>query len=337
MKKFVVLTMSPFLIVLGFLALGAILFFSWFPSEKDIKGCLTTSMYSVELCPKSKNYVALSQISKTLQQTVILTEDSGFYQHSGFDQEGIEHCLEKMKEKKKIVCGGSTLTQQLAKNMFLSKDKSFFRKGLEALITIKIEKTLSKKEILERYFNVVQFGKNIFGIKQAAQFYFKKTPIQLNVLESAFLAMILPNPEKYSQSYYRKDLTRFARRRINDIVEKLYYYKRINQSEYLLATTNLDFFLKSGQLKDIPSDQAETLSSDDLSEMLDEGNDSAHEKPKHQIEKQIDHEIQNEEAIPDTPASHKASQLDEPAVENEKVNPLQQNDIQDAPATAPEQ
>ena len=82
-----------------------------------------------------------------MQKAIILTEDSKFYQHEGFDSEGIEHCLEKMKEKKKFVCGGSTITQQLAKNMFLSKNKNLVRKGLEALITVKIEKTLSKKEI----------------------------------------------------------------------------------------------------------------------------------------------------------------------------------------------
>ena len=179
----------------------------WIPSSKEIKGCMTTSMYSLELCPASKNYVPLSQISKNIQNSILLTEDSSFYIHNGFDQDGIERCFEKIKEKHHIVCGGSTITQQLAKNMFLYKEKNFFRKGLEALITIQIEKTLSKKAILERYLNIVQFGKNVFGVKQAAEFYFKKSPANLTVQESAFLAMVLPNPEKYSQSYYRKDLT----------------------------------------------------------------------------------------------------------------------------------
>ena len=152
-------------------------FWIWFPSTSEIKGCLTTTMYNVELCPKSKNYVPLAQISKNMQNAVILTEDSSFYMHNGFDEEGIEHCFKKLKEKMRIVCGGSTITQQLAKNMFLSRDKNFLRKGVEALITVKLEEVLTKKEILEKYLNVVQFGKNIFGIKRASQFYFKKAPV----------------------------------------------------------------------------------------------------------------------------------------------------------------
>lgn len=246
-----------------------IFIWSWLPSAKEIKGCLKTSMYSVELCPTSKNYIPLSQISKNIQNAILTTEDSSFYSHSGFDQEGIERCLEKFKEKKRIVCGGSTITQQLAKNMFLNKEKNFIRKGLEALITIQIEKTLTKKEILERYLNVVQFGKNIFGIKQAAHFYFKKSASSLSVQESVFLAMVLPNPEKYSQSYYRKDLTKFARRRLSQIIENLYKLGRISSDDYVIAMDGLDSFLKEGQTikSSVPFD---TFTEDDLENMEDE-------------------------------------------------------------------
>lgn len=252
------------LILASFLA-----FWLWFPSPKQIKGCITTTMFEVDLCPTSKNYVPLNQISKYLQNSIILTEDSTFYQHNGFDQEGIERCYEKFKEKNRIVCGGSTITQQLAKNMFLSKNKTFVRKGVEALITIEIEKTLTKKEILERYLNIVQFGKNIFGVKQAAQSYFKKSPAALNVLESAFLAMVLPNPEKYSQSYYRKDLTKFARRRLSQIVENSYKYKRISTDEYLVAMDGLDTFLKIGKTTEPAKEQVEELTVEDLESMDD--------------------------------------------------------------------
>lgn len=230
-------------------------------------------MYSVDLCPNSKQYVPLDQISKHLQNALLLTEDSSFYQHNGFDQEGIELCLKKMRTQKRIVCGGSTITQQLAKNMFLTKEKSFVRKGLEALITLKIEKTLNKKEILERYLNVVQFGKNIFGVKEAAQFYFKKSPAHLNVLESAFLAMVLPNPEKYSQSYYRKDLTKFARRRLNKIVNDMHKYNRIGDGDYLAAEDGLDFFFKSAQVSEAAKAQDEVLTEEDLQEMFDQENE----------------------------------------------------------------
>ena len=118
--------------------------------------------------------------------------------------------------------------------------------------------------------NVVQFGKNIFGVKQAAQFYFKKSASQLNVNESAFLAMVLPNPEKYSQSYYRKDLTQFARKRLSKLVNDLYQYKRISENDYLSAQDSLDFFLKSGLAIAPPKELEEELTIDDLSEMSEE-------------------------------------------------------------------
>lgn len=269
-KTLALILLSPFFVIFSIFAAGAIGFYMWFPSSSEIKGCVKTKMFSVDLCPSSKQYVPLNQISKHLQNALILTEDASFYQHNGFDQEGIELCLEKMKTQKRIVCGGSTLTQQLAKNMFLTKEKSFLRKGLEALITLRIEKTLTKREILERYLNVVQFGKNIFGVKQAAQFYFKKSPSQLNVLESAFLAMVLPNPEKYSQSYYRKDLTKFARRRLDKIVNDLHRYNRISDSDYLAAEDGLDYFFKAGQISEEAKQQIEEISDAELEEMFAE-------------------------------------------------------------------
>ncbi len=245
-------------------------FLIWFPTESEIKGCMKTSMFGVELCPKSKDYVPLSQISKNIQNAVILTEDSTFYQHNGFDEEGIQHCFEKLKEKMKIVCGGSTITQQLAKNMFLSKSKNFLRKGVEALITFKLENTLTKHEILERYLNIVQFGKNIYGIKKASQFYFKKLPSQISPNEAAFLAMVLPSPEKYSQSFFRKDLTRFAKGRINRIVNTMYKFGRLEDVVYQESVGNIDHFLKSGNEVPRPKEHEEELSKDDLLEMADD-------------------------------------------------------------------
>jgi monofunctional biosynthetic peptidoglycan transglycosylase len=216
--------------------------YSHIPSEEQIKGCIVTTMYQVNLCPGSKDYVPLKQISSVMQKTVILTEDSSFYEHNGFDWKSIEENARKNYEKGTYAKGGSTISQQLAKNMFLYKDKTLLRKGLELVITMKLEKTLNKKEILERYLNVVEFGKDIYGIKKAAQFYFKKTPAQLDVVESAFLAMILPNPVKYSQSYFRKELTPFAHKRIRQIVNDMYQYSRITEDEYNTAIYKVDSF-----------------------------------------------------------------------------------------------
>jgi monofunctional biosynthetic peptidoglycan transglycosylase len=185
----------------------------------------------------------LKQISPYLQKTIVLTEDSNFFNHHGFEWDTIEKNFREGWETGVYKRGGSTISQQLAKNMFLNKDRTFSRKGLEAIITDRIEKTLTKQEILERYLNVVEFGKDIYGVKKAANFYFKKSPAELDVVESAFLAMVLPNPVKYSSSYFKKELTPFARKRLSTIVENLYRYQRISQADYETAMVKIQNFL----------------------------------------------------------------------------------------------
>jgi monofunctional biosynthetic peptidoglycan transglycosylase len=230
-----------FSVLLASLLIGALWW--WIPTPEQIKGCIVTKMFQVELCPGSKDYVSLKKISPYMQKTVVLTEDSGFYQHHGFEWGVIEKNAREGWETGTFKKGGSTLTQQLAKNMFLSKDRTFFRKGLEAIVTYRIEKILTKPEILERYLNVVEFGQNIYGVKKAASFYFKKSPAELSVVESAFLAMLLPNPIKYSSSYKQQDLTKFARKRIDRIIRDMYQYQRINADEYGVAVNDLSHFL----------------------------------------------------------------------------------------------
>lgn len=232
-----------FFAIAAMMLAAALFLWNWLPTPSEIKGCMITSMYHVTLCPGSSEYVPLNKISPYLVKTVILTEDSNFYNHHGFEWDAIEKNFREGWEKGVYKRGGSTLTQQLAKNMFLNKDRTFLRKGLEAIITDRIEKTLTKKEILERYFNIVEFGKDIYGVKKAASYYFKKTPAELDVVESAFLAMILPNPEKYSKSYFKKELTPFARKRLDRIVGDMYKYSRINEAEYETAILKIQNFL----------------------------------------------------------------------------------------------
>ncbi len=238
-KTWLVILALPWIAVAGFA-----LYLYWIvPSEAKIRGCLTTEMFAVELCPGSKTYVPLKDISKTMRKAAIFAEDANFYNHNGFDWDSIERSLKENFAKGKIVRGGSTISQQLAKNMFLSSEKNYLRKFLEALITYKIEHTLSKDEILERYLNVVEFGKNLYGIKAAAQFYFKKSPAQLNVLESSFLAMVLPNPPKYSRSFFTQELSRYARGRVKNLVLSMHKTGNISEGEYNTAMANLDYFL----------------------------------------------------------------------------------------------
>lgn len=220
-----------------------------FPSDKQIKGCLITSFNKVNLCAKSENYVKLSEISEYLIKAVISTEDTAFYSHSGFDFQEIVNSFKLNLEKGKFARGGSTISQQLAKNLFLSKDKTLSRKLLEALITMRIEKILSKREILEKYLNVVQFGKDLYGVKSASKFYFNKLPSQLSINESAFLAFLLPNPEVYSKSYFQGKLTAFARNRIQQIIDRLLSFKKISENEYFQANSNVDNFLRGEKVE----------------------------------------------------------------------------------------
>lgn len=258
MKKYLILTII-FIFILVPTAVGLAVWMK-IPSEKEIKGCLVTKMYHVNLCPKSGHYVYLKKISPYLLKTVVLTEDSMFWQHKGFDWASIKKNYEENTKLGFYKRGGSTITQQLAKNMFLTPEKSLVRKGLEALITVKIENVLTKREILERYLNVIEFGKNIYGIKAASQHYFQKQPIDLDIVESAFLAMLLPNPKKYAASYYKKELTPFASKRINRIIHDLYQYHRINDDEYNDALVRLETFFRPA----VPDDGDQFFSDEEL-------------------------------------------------------------------------
>ncbi len=272
--KYVKASALFFLIAISAVLVGLVSLTLWLPSSQEIKDCLVTTMYEVDLCPTSKNYAPLNKISPYLQKTIVLTEDSNFYNHNGFEWAVIEKNFREGLESGSFKRGGSTITQQLAKNMFLSKDRTFFRKGLEALITDRIEKTLNKKEILERYLNVVEFGKNVYGIKSAANFYFKKSPAELDVVESAFFAMVLPSPIKYSRSYHTKELTPFARKRLNEIIFNMYQYHRINEEEYNVAVEKVRHFFNPAPPPDAYSSEdqieGEELTLQDLENSLEE-------------------------------------------------------------------
>jgi len=254
-----------FCLVMGLIFLWG---FSQIPSDKQIKGCLTTEMYKVQLCPGTQTYSKLSNISPYLPKAIVITEDGSFWSHRGFDLQEMQNSLKSNLEKGRFARGGSTISQQLAKNLFLSKDKTLVRKFIEAIITVRLEKVLTKKEIMEKYLNVVQFGKDIYGVKQAAKFYFKKEPHELNVTESAFFAFLLPNPEVYSKSFYKKKLTPFAKKRLNEIIDRLYKYSSINDSEYLSSKADLEYFLTGQEpplmdpnLEEINEETAETSDS----------------------------------------------------------------------------
>lgn len=150
-------------------------------------------------------WVPLSNISPYLIKAVLIAEDDKFWRHEGFDYEAIRKAIERDLKAKRLKFGGSTLSQQLARNLYLSPEKSFLRKMSEALITWRLEKVLSKRRILELYLNVVEWGEGIFGIEAASRHYYGKPSSQLTPVEATRLAAILPSPKRYNplgdQSY----------------------------------------------------------------------------------------------------------------------------------------
>jgi monofunctional biosynthetic peptidoglycan transglycosylase len=146
-----------------------------------------------------QKWVPLSRISPYLMKAVLVAEDDKFWSHEGFDYEAIQKAIEKDIKAKKFKLGGSTISQQLAKNLYLSPSKNPIRKIREAIITWRMERALTKKRILELYLNVAEWGdKGIFGIEAASRHYFSKTASELSAEEAARLASILPNPRKYN-------------------------------------------------------------------------------------------------------------------------------------------
>lgn len=146
-------------------------------------------------------WVPYAQISSHLKRAVVAAEDDGFVEHEGFDWEAIQKAMEKNRRKGTVMRGGSTISQQLAKNLFLSPSRSYLRKGEEALITFMMEMVLDKRRILEIYLNVVEWGEGVFGAEAAAQHYYRIGAARLGPEQAARLAVMLPNPRKYERQF----------------------------------------------------------------------------------------------------------------------------------------
>jgi monofunctional glycosyltransferase len=147
-----------------------------------------------------QTWVPYEKISTHLKRAIVAAEDARFTEHEGFDWEAIDKALEKNRRKGKIVAGASTISQQLAKNLFLSADRTPWRKGQEAIITVMIEQVLDKRRILELYLNVIEWGEGVFGAEAAARHYFGASAQSLGAEPSARLAAMVPNPRFYDRN-----------------------------------------------------------------------------------------------------------------------------------------
>ena len=139
-------------------------------------------------------------ISPHLKRAVITAEDAKFIKHNGFDYEAMQMAYKKNLSKRKIVAGGSTISQQLAKNLFLSTERTPWRKIEEAIITLMIENVMNKRRILEIYLNIIEWGNNVFGAKAAALHYYNISASSLSAKQSSQLAAMIPNPRFYDRN-----------------------------------------------------------------------------------------------------------------------------------------
>ena len=162
-------------------------------------------------------WMPYDRISNHLKRAVVAAEDSRFVDHEGFDWDAIELAMEKNRQRGRVVVGASTISQQLAKNLFLSADRTPWRKGQEAIITVMIERLMSKRRILELYLNVIEWGDGIFGAEAAARHYYGTSAAGLGPEPAARLAAMVPNPRYYD----RVRTTRWLARKTQIILARM--------------------------------------------------------------------------------------------------------------------
>jgi len=181
--------------------------------------------------PRNPYWTPYGAIPPALKKAVVASEDSNFYSHEGLDYEAMKEAIRADLQKGKFVRGGSTITQQLAKNLFLTREKTISRKIRELILARRLDDALSKARILELYLNVVELGPMVYGVGHAARYYFGKSASSLTVRECAFLAAMLPGPKVYNP--YRK-MDRVVNRS-NRILRRMVAARMITRGEYEAA------------------------------------------------------------------------------------------------------
>ncbi len=169
-----------------------------------------------------RDYISYEEMGSNVKKAVIAAEDQSFFDHNGFDYKAIEKAMQHNQQGKKIR-GGSTISQQTAKNVFLWQGRSWIRKGFEAVYTFIIELVWGKDIILERYLNSIEMGRGVFGVEAASKYYFNKSAQNLTKSEAAWIATVLPNPQKYdpkNPSAYLTKKHKWIMRQMNNITLK---------------------------------------------------------------------------------------------------------------------
>ncbi|MBO4440671.1 transglycosylase domain-containing protein [bacterium] len=188
--------------------------------------------YSFRVGPSNPRFARFDDLPTHLVWAVLVSEDAGFYLHKGVAFEELDAAV-KDNVKKHRLRGGSTITQQIAKNLFLTREKTLLRKLRELLLAIELDATLSKNRLLEIYFNIVEWAPGVFGITNAANYYFGKTPEELSPMESAYLASIIPGPSKYHYQFLTNNVSERWYDHLYRILTLMHDTGHITLEEYL--------------------------------------------------------------------------------------------------------
>ncbi len=176
-------------------------------------------------------WVKIGNISKAAMGAVVVSEDWAFFAHDGFDANQLKEAIKEDLADHRFARGASTITMQVVKNVFLSQEKTLYRKAKEFILAIRLDRRVPKRKVLEVYFNIAEWGEGTFGIGAAARKYFAKVPSELTPKEGAFLAMLLPSPKRYSQSFRDGRLTSYASKTVRSILDKMVQAGYITEGE----------------------------------------------------------------------------------------------------------
>ncbi len=181
----------------------------------------------------SYRWIRGPDISRYLIYSVVMSEDGKFFEHGGVDYNAIMASMIKNLRKKEYAAGASTITQQVVKNIFLTNEKSLMRKLKEYFISRRLEDKFSKNQILELYFNIAEFGPDIYGVHQACAHYFSTSPKKVNAAQGAFLALMLPSPRRYYLSIYKnKYLSKKHKSKLRRILRDMLAMEYISPKQY---------------------------------------------------------------------------------------------------------
>ena len=185
---------------------------------------------------RRQTWISLSNISPKLIEAVVIAEDDNFFRNAGFDLDGMKEALERDIRSGRIVSGGSTITQQLAKNLYLKPARNPVRKIREAVIAFKLDRRLKKRRILELYLNVIEWGRGIYGAEAAARHYYGKSCSGLTAEEAVRLASVLPNPVVFAPE---DDRTYRMRKKRNIVAQLMVRRKAMTEEEYGALVSDL--------------------------------------------------------------------------------------------------